>query len=116
MPWANGVGGAAHLDPFAAHENVAAGHAQCGRKHLDQRRLSGAVVSEQADNLLTPDPEVHAVERLDAAEELVDVLHPNQVIGGQVLRHLRSRPRVAPAFEPGMQRHHAEDDGANEDM
>ena len=41
-------------------------------QHLDQRRLAGAVLAEQAVHLAGLDVEVHAVERADAGELLDD--------------------------------------------
>src|SRR5271157_3661658 len=71
---------------------------------IGQGRLSRAVVAEKPDDLLPRDVEVDVVERLHAAEKLVDALHPHELFGH------RSSPRLMTAFEPGMKRHHAQDD------
>ena len=42
--------------------------------HLDQRRLAGAVVADEPDDLAGVELEVDAVERLDGAEPLADAL------------------------------------------
>ena len=43
------------------------------REHLDQRRLAGAVVAEEAEHLARVDLERDVVEDVDRAEGLVDV-------------------------------------------
>ena len=45
---------------------------------LHQRRLAGSVVADEPDDLAGVDLEVHAVERLDGAEALADVLEGEQ--------------------------------------
>ena len=44
------------------------------RDGLDQRRLAGAVVADQGDDLAGVDVEVHVGERLHGAEALVDAV------------------------------------------
>ena len=53
-------------------------------EHLDQRRLAGAVVAEEPDDLALVDREGDVVERLDAAVELADVLHADEFFGHRV--------------------------------
>jgi hypothetical protein len=50
---------------------------------LDQRRLAGAVVTEQADDLAGEEPQRDVAENLDAAERLRDVpeLEPRRRFG-----------------------------------
>ena len=57
-------------------------------EHLDQRRLAGAVLAEQAVHLAGPDVEVDAVERPDAGELLDDPGHLQQgaAVTGRLLR------------------------------
>ena len=72
------VGRGADRHLLAAHENVAARDRHGARQHLDQRRFSGAVVAEQADDLALVDDEGHVLQRLHAAVGLVDVRHADQ--------------------------------------
>ena len=50
-------------------------------EHLDQRRLAGAVLAEQAVHLTGADVEVDAVQRPDAGERLDDAVHLQQRCG-----------------------------------
>jgi len=58
---------------------------------LDQRRLAGAVVAEQTDDLPGPQREVDVVEHLDAAERLPDAaqLEPDRSGRGRLSRSLQ---------------------------
>ena len=60
-------------DRLALEEDLAAVGRVDADKRLDQRRLAGAVVADERDDLLGKDREVRAVERLDAAERLDDL-------------------------------------------
>ena len=75
------VGGAADVDLAAADVDVAAGRRDRARQNLDQRRLAGAVVAEEPDDLALVDRQVDVLERLDAAVELGDVLHADEFFG-----------------------------------
>ena len=72
-------------------------------QHLDQRRLAGAVVAEQADDLALVDVEVDVVERLHAAVELADVLHADEVSAiAQVPAWCRRSSQECSAIMPRM--------------
>ena len=51
---------------------------------LDQRRLAGAVVAEERDDLAAIDVEADAAQRLDRAEMLGDAVEPEQRRGNTV--------------------------------
>ena len=93
------VGRVPDVDLPALHVDFAAGRAHRARQHLDQRRLAGAVVAEQADDLVAEDAERHAVERAHASVIFADVLHEDEFFAGEFFGHgqfpdwcLRSRP------------------------
>src|SRR5262249_2703818 len=70
---------AAHLhrvvhDVEAGHAGDAAGGRQVGGEDAHDGRLAGAVVAEQADDLVLLDLEADVVDRHDGAEELAQVL------------------------------------------
>ena len=48
--------------------------------HLDQRRLAGAVVADQADDLVPADGEIDVAQRLDGAEILLHALEADDVM------------------------------------
>ena len=52
------------------------------RKDLDQRRLAGAVVADQADDLVALAVEIDALEGMDAAVPFVQGLAANQGVAG----------------------------------
>jgi hypothetical protein len=52
---------------------------QHARDDLDQRRLAGAVVADQADDLVGADLEVDVAERDHVAERHLDALHPDRM-------------------------------------
>src|ERR1700741_4557789 len=58
--------------------------ARRGRQHsghdLDQRRLAGPVVADQADDLVLADREVDIAQRLDRAKELLHALEANDIL------------------------------------
>ena len=108
-PVADRIGRAADLGLLAAHVDLAARHRHRARQHLDQRRLPRPVVAEQPDDLLLAHGEVHVLERAHPPVVLGDPLHADQV--GHA-----SGPRVVPPLEPGVQRHHPEDDRPDEDV
>ena len=66
-----------HIVPRDARA-AAVGARQSG-KHVDQRRLAGAVRTEQTEEFPAPDLEIDAGERLQCAEALV---HPRISIAG----------------------------------
>ncbi len=109
-PERDGVGRAVDAHLAAAEPDLAAGGRHHAREHLYQRRLAGAVVAKQAHDLALADTERDVLEGLHLAVELADALHADQVTGH------RSVPPLVPALEPGMERHHAEDDGTDEDV
>ncbi len=74
----DGVACVPQIDLLAADEDVAAGKRNRARKHLDQRRLAGAVVAEQSDDLTLVDMEVRVDQRLHLAVGFPDVHHPDQ--------------------------------------
>jgi hypothetical protein len=59
-------------------------------QHLDQRRLAGAVLAEQAVHLTVTDVEVDTAERTDTREGLDDAVHLQQR-GRPHLRHTITR-------------------------
>ena len=76
--------GAAHRIALRVHQPVADVEATAGRlEHaghdLDQGRLAGAVVADQADDLVGADLEIDVPERDHVAERHVDVLHPHRM-------------------------------------
>ena len=46
---------------------------------LDQRRFAGAVVADQADDLVAADREVDVAQRMDGAEIFLHALEPDDV-------------------------------------
>ena len=52
---------------LAADEDLAAGRLDHAGEDLDQRRLAGAVVADQADHLAAVDVQIDAAKRIDAA-------------------------------------------------
>jgi hypothetical protein len=51
-------------------------------QNLDQRRFSGAVLSEKRNDFTTPNLEAYALERLRPSESLLDVVEPKDVERG----------------------------------
>ena len=68
------------------------------------------LIAEQPDNFPAADAEVDTVERLHTTIKFIDALHPDQMFVH------RSGSCLVPALEPRMERHHAENDGADEDI
>ena len=66
---------------LAAHDDLAAGRRDHAGEDLDQRRLAGAVVADQADDLADVDVQADAAERVDVAVGLRDVAELDQVLG-----------------------------------
>ena len=56
-----------------ANADLAAVGGEDAGEDLDQRRLAGAVVAEQAEHLARAQIEAHVLDRMDAAEGLDDV-------------------------------------------
>ena len=52
---------------LAAHDDLAARRLHHAGQDLDQRRLAGAVVADEADDLALVDVEIDAAQRVDAA-------------------------------------------------
>ena len=76
---ADGVGGAVDRRLLAADVDLAAGDRHRAGQHLDQRRLAGAVVAEEPDDLALAHHEGHVLERPHPPIVLGDVLHADQV-------------------------------------
>ena len=72
MRHADGVVG--EVDFAVANEDAAGGRLEHAGHDLDQRRLAGAVVADQADDLVAADGEIDVAQRLDGAEILLDAL------------------------------------------
>ena len=68
-------------DRLAADEDLAAGRLDHAGEDLDQRRLAGAVVADQADDLAAVDMKIDAAERIDAAVGFRDVAKLDQALG-----------------------------------
>ena len=66
---------------LAADEDVAAGRLDHAGEDLDQRRLAGAVVADQADHLAAVDMQVDAAEREDAPVGLGHFAEFDQSVG-----------------------------------
>ena len=62
------------IDLLVADEQPAGGGRDHAGHHLDQRRFAGAVVADQADDLVAPDAEIDVLERLHRAEVFLHVL------------------------------------------
>ena len=78
-PLAAGIGGRGEAD-FAAVEKDPAGIGNDGAgEDLAQGRLAGAVVADEAEDLAGAQHEVDAIERLDGAVALADVLHLTRI-------------------------------------
>ena len=70
------------LDLLAVDEDPpGVGPVEAGQD-LDQRRLPGAVVADQAEHLAVPEVERDVLERSHDAEALADVLDPDRIGGG----------------------------------
>ena len=72
MPRVAGVARAVEGDGLAVHLDRAGRRLVDPGEDLDERRLSGAVVAEQAQNLAAVDFERDVVKYVDRAERLVD--------------------------------------------
>ena len=77
----DGVGRATHVDLLAPDVDITAGGAHGPGQHLDERRLAGAVVAEQADDLVLEDTEGDAVEGAHAAVIAADIVHQDEFFG-----------------------------------
>ena len=87
-----GVARIADVRLFAGDKNLAGVALVGAREHLDQRRLSGAVVAEQADHLAWKEIEACMVDGPDAAEGDGDVAHLDQrCLGHGFLPHFTRR-------------------------
>jgi hypothetical protein len=73
-PQFGGVLGAGDRDFFPFEANVAGIRRVDPRDRLHQRRLAGAVVADEADDLAGVDGEVDPVQSLDRAESLAYIL------------------------------------------
>ena len=105
----------------AVHAHGAVARAEIAGDHLDQRRLAGAVVAHQADDLAGFERKRHVVDGLDGAEMLGDVgefenRHPSSCLPSRRLAFARPRLHASadvpcdialPSLLPGeaMQRH-----------
>jgi hypothetical protein len=63
---------------LAAEKEFAAVHRVDAGEDLHQRRLAGAVLADQPENLAGGDMETHIFQRLHTGEGLADVFHPQQ--------------------------------------
>ena len=66
------------IDRFVVKVDLTARQRMVAGQHLDQGRFAGAVIAEQADDLLAIDVEINAAQHLYAAEILVDINHIHQ--------------------------------------
>jgi hypothetical protein len=80
MRHAHGIIGGVELP--VADEDAAGGGRHDAGHHLDQRRLAGAVIADQADDLVAADRQRNVAQRPDRAEGLADILQPNDVLEG----------------------------------
>ncbi len=69
------VAGVANADPVPGDVDRSIVHLVGAGKNLDERRLAGAVVADDADHLPGLDRDRDALDRVDTAERLVDVSH-----------------------------------------
>ena len=70
MPASRERAGAPAGDRLAADEDLAAGRLDHAGEDLDQRRLAGAVVADQPDDLAAVDVQADAAERVDACRRI----------------------------------------------
>ena len=77
---------------LAADEDFAAGRLHDAGEDLDQRRLAGAVVADEADHLAVIDAEIDAAERIDAAVGFGDVAQLDQAFRHGSLLDCACRP------------------------
>ena len=87
-------------DRLAADEDLAAGRLDHAGEDLDQRRLAGAIVADQADDLAAVDVQVDAAERIDAAVGLRDVAQFDEALAHAHPPRLRMRPARSCAGRP----------------
>ncbi len=72
--------GAGDVDGPALEEDLPGRRLVDARKHLDQRRLAGAVVADQRDDLAGMDIKLDVRQRRDRAELLGDAGQPKQQV------------------------------------
>ena len=73
MPMSLASRGLAKIDLLAVHQHRAGRRLVHAREDLDERRLAGAVVAEQAEDFARVDLQRDVVQDVDRAEGLVDV-------------------------------------------
>ena len=81
MPRSIAACGRRQRDRLALPQDLALVGLVAGREHLDQRRLAGAVLAEQAVHLAGADVELDAAQGEDAGEALDDAAHLQQRLG-----------------------------------
>ncbi len=78
---------AVEIDLLVADEQAPGSWREHAGHHLDQRRFAGAVVADQADDLVPPDTEVDVLQRLHRAKILLNIRQADDV--REVLRRVR---------------------------
>ena len=86
----------ARQDAYAFHQDIAGARLIESGEAVEQRRLAGAVRSDQAEDCALVHVKGHAVQRDDAAEHDADVANREQ--GSISLRELCLRHLVSPAL------------------
>ena len=81
-------------DPLVADEQIAPRRRIDSGHDLDHGRLAGAVVADQADDLVGADREVDVLQRPDLAEQHVDVFQADGVIECPILCRCRGHLRL----------------------
>ena len=83
----------ARLDFAVADEDLSGRRREDAGHHLDQGGLAGAVVADQADDLVASDGDVDVAERVDGAEMLLDALQTDdgRKVGGRGRHKCSSR-------------------------
>ena len=89
------------VDLLVADEDAPRGRREHAGHHLDQGGLAGAVVADQADDLVPADGEIDVAQRLDRAEEFLHALQPHDV---PVVRLWRGSTKLIFAASSGIQR------------
>ncbi len=67
------------VDRQVAHEDASRGRLEHAGQHLDEGRLAGAVVADEADDLVPADCQVDVLQRVNGTEIFLDRLEPDDV-------------------------------------